>query len=132
MVKLDINIFISLTFTSMKTTLTQAQMNFVIVNQKQKIRIPTQNIIMLEGHSNYTLFHLQNGKQRLYARTIGHFQELLDSEQFIRIHRGFLVNSLCIVGYDEIENKLQMENNLRASISRRRRKNLSDVFLSQN
>jgi DNA-binding LytR/AlgR family response regulator len=116
----------------MKTTLTQAQMNFVIVNQKQKIRIPTQNIIMLEGHSNYTLFHLQNGKQRLYARTIGHFQELLDSEQFIRIHRGFLVNSLCIVGYDEIENKLQMENNLRASISRRRRKNLSDVFLVQN
>jgi DNA-binding LytR/AlgR family response regulator len=116
----------------MKTVLTQAQMNFVIVNQKQKIRIPTQNIIMLEGHSNYTLFHLQNGKQRLYARTIGHFQELLDSEQFIRIHRGFLVNSLCIVGYDEIENKLQMENNLRASISRRRRKNLSDVFLVQN
>jgi DNA-binding LytR/AlgR family response regulator len=107
-------------------------MNFVMVNHKKKIRIPTQNIIMLEGHNNYTLFYLQNGKQRLYARTIGHFQELLDSEQFIRIHRGFLVNSSCIVGYDEIENKLQMENNLRASISRRRRKNLSGVFLSQN
>jgi DNA-binding LytR/AlgR family response regulator len=91
----------------MKTILTQAQMNFVIVNQKQKIRIPTQNIIMLEGHNNYTLFYLQNGKQRMYARTIGHFQELLDSEQFIRIHRGFLVNSSCIVGYDKVENKLQ-------------------------
>ena len=116
----------------MKTILTQAQMNFVIVNQKQKIRIPTQNIIMLEGHSNYTLFYLQNGKQRMYAHTLGHFQELLDSEQFIRIHRGFLVNSSCIVGYDKIENKLQMENNLEASISRRLKKNLSDVFLSQN
>jgi two-component system, LytTR family, response regulator len=116
----------------MKNTLTQAQMNFVIVNQKQKIRIPTQNIIMLEGHNNYTLFYLQNGKQRMYARTIGHFQELLDSEQFIRIHRGFLVNSQCIVGYDETENKLQMENNLKAMISRRLRKNLSNVFLRQN
>lgn len=116
----------------MKTMLTQAQMNFVIVNQKQKIRIPTQNIIMLEGHNNYTLFYLQNGKQRLYARTIGHFQELLDSEQFIRIHRGFLVNSSCIIGYDKVESKLQMENNLEASISRRLRKNLSNVFLCKN
>ncbi len=116
----------------MKTVLTQAQMNFVIVNQKQKIRIPTQNIIMLEGHNNYKLFYLQNGKQRMYARTIAHFQELLDSEQFIRIHRGFLINTSCIVGYDETENKLKMENNLRASISRRRRKNLSDVFLVEN
>lgn len=116
----------------MKTILTQAQMNFVIVNQKQKIRIPTKNIIMLEGHNNYTLFYLQNGKQSMYARTIGHFQELLDSDQFIRIHRGFLVNTCCIVGYDKMENKLQMENNLEAMISRRRRKNLSDVFLYQN
>jgi two-component system, LytTR family, response regulator len=111
----------------MKNVLKQAKMNFVIVNQKQKIRIPTQNIIMLEGHSNYTLFYLQNGKQRMYARTIGHFQELLDSEQFIRIHRGFLVNSSCIVGYDRIENKLQMENNLEACISRRLRKNLKEI-----
>ena len=114
----------------MKTTLTQTQRNFVTVNQKQKICIPTRNIIMLEGHSNYTLFYLQNGKPRMYAHTIGYFQELLDSEQFIRIHRGFLVNSSCIVGYDKIENKLQMENNLEASISRRRKKNLSETFLS--
>ncbi len=116
----------------MKTILTQTQLNFVVVNQKQKIRIPTRNIIMLEGHNNYTLFYLQNGKQRLYARTLGHFQELLDSEQFIRIHRGFLVNSSCIVSYDKTESKLQMENNLEAIISRRLRKNLSSIFLSQN
>ncbi len=108
----------------MQTNLTQAQMNFVIVNQKQKTRIPTNHIIMLEAHSNYTLFYLQNGKQRMYAHTIGHFQELIDSEQFIRIHRGFLVNSSFIVGYDKEENKLHMENNLEACISRRLRKNL--------
>ncbi|MES2519454.1 MAG: LytTR family DNA-binding domain-containing protein [Bacteroidota bacterium] len=107
-------------------------MNFVVVNQKQKIRIPTNNIIMLEGHSNYTLFHLQNGKQRMYAHTLGYFQELLDSEQFIRIHRGFLVNSSYIVGYNKTEHKLQMENNLEAIISRRRRKNLPIVFLGES
>ena len=116
----------------MKTDLTSKPIEFVTVNQKQKICIPTRNIIMLEGHSNYTLFYLQNGKPRMYARSLGHFQELLDSEQFIRIHRGFLVNASCIVSYDKTENKLQLENNLEASISRRRRKCLSDVFLMEN
>lgn len=107
-------------------------MTFLVVNQKQKIRIPTQNIIMLEGYKNYTLFHLQNGKQKLYAHTIRHFQKLLDADQFIRIHRGYLVNSSCIVSYDKVENKLQMENNLEAMISRRRRKSLSNVFICQD
>jgi DNA-binding LytR/AlgR family response regulator len=115
-----------------KSALSQTNMNFVIVNHKQKTRIPTNNIIMLEGISNYTLFHLQNGKKKLYARSIGHFEEKLMGENFIRIHRGFLVNSSCIVGYDKTENKLQMKENLEASISRRMRKNLSDVFLMQN
>lgn len=103
-------------------------MNFVVVNQRQKTRIPTQNIIMLEGCSNYTIFHLQNGMKKMYAHTISHFEEQLINEHFIRIHRGFLVNSLCIVGYDKTENKLQMQNNLEASISRRRKKQLTSLF----
>ncbi len=106
--------------------------HFVMVNRKQKIRIPVQNIIMLEGFNNYTLFHLQSGKQRLYARPIRHFEAQLLQENFIRIHRGYLVNSSCIVGYDKLENKLQMENNLQAMISRRRRKNLSDFYAIAN
>ncbi len=115
----------------MQTNFKPSATHFVVVNQKQKIRIPTDNIIMLEGISNYTLFHLQNGKKKLYARSIRHFEEKLIGENFIRIHRGFLVNSSCIVGYDKMENKLQMENNLEASISRRRRKNLSDAFFAE-
>ncbi len=103
-------------------------MDFVVVNQRQKTRIPTQNIIMLEGCSNYTIFHLQNGMKKVYAHTISYFEEQLIHEHFIRIHRGFLVNSSCIVGYDKTENKLQMQNNLEASISRRKKKQLISLF----
>jgi DNA-binding LytR/AlgR family response regulator len=106
--------------------------HFVVVNHKQRIRIPVENIIMLEGFNNYTLFHLQSGKQRLFARTIRHFEAQLLQENFIRIHRGFLVNSSCILGYDKEANTLQLENNLEASISRRRRKNLSDFYFVEN
>jgi two-component system, LytTR family, response regulator len=98
------------------------KLNFLLVNQKQKTRIPTNSIIMLEGVANYTLFHLQNGKKKLYARTLGHFEELLSEEHFIRVHRGFLVNSSCIINYDKDENILHLENNLEVSISRRRKR----------
>jgi DNA-binding LytR/AlgR family response regulator len=107
-------------FTSMQTNLA-TKIHFLIVNQKKKTRIPTSSIIMLEGLANYTLIHLQNGKQKLYARTLRHFEELLSEEHFIRVHRGFLVNSSCIINYDKEENILRLENNLEVSISRRKR-----------
>ncbi|MES2519457.1 MAG: LytTR family DNA-binding domain-containing protein [Bacteroidota bacterium] len=111
----------------MTTSFNLSPINCVMVNHKQKIRIPTQSIIMLEGHNNYTLFYLQNGKKKMYARTIGHFEELLENEHFIRVHRGFLVNSSCIISYNKEDNKLYLQNNLEASISRRRRKNLFGI-----
>jgi two-component system, LytTR family, response regulator len=97
------------------------KINFLLVNQKQKTRIPTNDIIMLEGYANYTLIHLQNGTQKLYARTLRHFENLLYGEHFIRVHRGFLVNSSFIIHYNKEENILRLENNLEVSISRRKR-----------
>jgi DNA-binding LytR/AlgR family response regulator len=106
----------------MKESFIPPKINFLLVNQKQKTLIPTNSIIMLEGYANYTLFHLQNGKKKLYARTLGYFEELLSEEHFIRVHRGFLVNSSCIIHYDKDENILHLEDNLEVSISRRRKR----------
>jgi two-component system, LytTR family, response regulator len=97
------------------------KINFLLVNQRQKTRIPTNNIIMLEGYVNYTLIHLQNGTKKLYARTLRHFEGLLSEEHFIRVHRGFLINSSFIINYDKEENIIRLENNLEVSISRRKR-----------
>jgi DNA-binding LytR/AlgR family response regulator len=105
----------------MQTNLIPTKIHFLIVNHKQKIKIPSQSIVMLEGHVNYTLIHLQNGKQKLYARTLGYFEELLSQEHFLRVHRGFLVNPSFILNYDKESCKLRLENNLEVSISRRRR-----------
>jgi DNA-binding LytR/AlgR family response regulator len=105
----------------MQTNHIPAKIHFLIVNQKQKIKIPSQSIVMLEGHINYTLIHLQNGKQKLYARTLRHFEGLLSNEHFLRVHRGFLVNPSFILNYDKESCKLRLENNLEVSISRRKR-----------
>lgn len=97
------------------------QINFLLVNQRKKTLIPTDSIIMLEGYVNYTLIHLQNGTKKLYARTLRHFEGLLSDEHFIRVHRGFLINSSFIINYNKEENILHLENNLEVSISRRKR-----------
>ena len=97
------------------------KINFLLVNRKQKIHIPTNSIIMLEGLANYTLIHLENGKKKLYARTLRHFEGLLSEEHFLRVHRGFLVNAAFIIHYNKEENILNLENNLQVSISRRKR-----------
>ena len=104
-------------------------LNFLTVNHKQKIRIPTYNIVMMEGNNKYTLFHLQNGKKKMYARTLRHFEEQMTDESFIRCHRAFLVNPAFIIGYDKEASKLHMVNNLKASISRRKHGRLGCFFL---
>jgi two-component system, LytTR family, response regulator len=105
----------------MKKPFVPAQITFLLVNQRQKTCIPTNSIIMLEGYVNYTLIHLQNGTKKLYARTLRHFEALLSDEHFIRVHRGFLINSSFIINYNKEENILHLENNLEVSISRRKR-----------
>ena len=105
----------------MQKTFIPSKITFLLVNRKNKTRIPTNSIIMLEGLANYTLIHLQNGTKKLYARTLRHFEALLSEEHFLRVHRGFLVNTSFIIHYNKEENILNLENNLQVSISRRKR-----------
>ncbi|MCU0471674.1 MAG: LytTR family transcriptional regulator [Arcicella sp.] len=111
----------------MQNELKNSSANYVLVNQKQKTLIPIENIIMLESQSNYSVFHLKNGKKRIYAHTIRHFEAQLLHQQFIRVHSGFLINPSFIVAYNREDGILRMENNLEASISRRKRKNLRGI-----
>ena len=113
----------------MKNTITlPKQSRFLVVNQKRKISISTQNIVMLEAFTNYTLIHLQDGTQRLYARTLSHFHKLLINDHFIRVHQSYLVNSMFILNYDEKGSRLFLENNIEVNISRRKKKNLSTLI----
>ena len=106
--------------------------HYVLVNQKQKTLIPVENIIMLESQSNYSVFHLKHGKKRIYAHTIRYFEEQLLDKKFIRVHSGFLINPVFVIEYNREDGKLMMANNLEANISRRKRKNLKNVFVSPN
>ena len=103
--------------------------HFIMVNHKQKTLIAIENIIMIEGQSNYSIFHLKYGRRRMYAHTIRYFEAPLLAQQFIRVHRGFLVNPSFVISYDKVESALYLHNSLKANISRRKLGNLPASFL---
>jgi two-component system, LytTR family, response regulator len=100
---------------------------YLIVNQKKKTKVPIAQIIMLEGNVNYTLLHFDNGKKKLLSHTLSYYQQQLLTENFIRVHRAFLVNQLHIVDYDLTSGKILMGNQCVVNISRRRLKNFSVI-----
>lgn len=91
------------------------------VDSKRNIALFIDRIVMLKGEGNYTLFHLQDGKTRMYAHCIHSHEHILQAKGFLRVHKSFMVNPKFVLDYDSNENQLIMENNLIAHVSRRRK-----------
>lgn len=102
--------------------------HFLMVNLKRKIYIPTSQIIMLEGSGNYTIVHLRYQRKQLYAKCISVFEEMLLPEGFIRVHRGFIVNPQYVIKYDSIRCIISLRHNLEATVSRRKKEEISSLF----
>jgi two-component system LytT family response regulator len=54
--------------------------------------IDTDTIILLEAEGSYTKFYLKNNNQHLSSNGIGEYENLLDSNTFIRIHKSYIIN----------------------------------------
>lgn len=54
--------------------------------------VETGQILYAESDSNYTHFVLETGEKYLISKTLGDVQEMLESRNFLRIHRQFVVN----------------------------------------
>jgi DNA-binding LytR/AlgR family response regulator len=88
---------------------------------RTKKTIPLQEIIMLQGEVNYTLIHLLGGRKVLIPRTLKLFETVLENYDFLRTHRGFIINCEHLQSIDNQGLLMSMSNNLQASISRRRK-----------
>jgi DNA-binding LytR/AlgR family response regulator len=83
--------------------------------------VPLQEIIMLQGMVNYTILHLQGGRKILVPRTLKLFEVILENYDFLRTHRGFIINCEHLQSIDNEGVSMRMTNNLLAIVSRRRK-----------
>ena len=101
-----------------------------------KLAIPTvagtlfvgvDELIRCEGESNYTCFHLANGRRHLSAKTIKEYEEILCGHGFIRVHKSHLINRTCIVNYLN-EGAVLLKDNQKIPVSRLRKEAVKKIL----
>ena len=107
-------------------------------NLPDKIALPYQNgvtfieiknIICCESENNYSRFFTTDGKQHMVSKTLGHIQEVLESRNFLRVHRQYLVNLDHIKKYVRGEgNYLILSNNQSIPVARNQKERLIEKF----
>lgn len=54
--------------------------------------LKTEEIIRLSGNGNYTDLFLSGGRRKTVSRVLKYFEELLQADGFLRVHKSHLVN----------------------------------------
>ncbi|MGA0558780.1 LytR/AlgR family response regulator transcription factor [Larkinella sp. VNQ87] len=93
----------------------------------RKRTISLEEIVRLEGSGNYTNFFLKDGTRMLVSRTLKEYEELLDGEAFVRVHKSCIVNLGYVRRfYVKKEGELELNDGQQVKISRRRAQNFMD------
>jgi two-component system LytT family response regulator len=87
-------------------------------------------IVRLEGESNYTRFFFMEKKPVLASKTLKEFDEILSRHGFLRIHKSHLINKKHITNLSG-DGVLTMADKSKVEISRRRRAEVAE-FLRTN
>ena len=84
-------------------SLSPAQNQRVVVKNGSKIKIiPVHDILFLEAADDYVKIHTHEG-YFLKNKTMSHFEQALDGQQFVRSHRSYIVNVQQITRIDPYE-----------------------------
>src|SRR5262245_20887950 len=84
-------------------SLSPSQSQRVVVKNGSKIKIiPAHDIFYLEAADDYVKIHTQEG-YFLKNKTMNHFEQVLDKQQFVRGHRSYIVNIQQITRIDPYE-----------------------------
>lgn len=86
-------------------------------------RVAVNDVVMMEGDGNYTLFYFSSGKKIMVSRTLKEYETLLDAHSFVRIHKSYLINLHHLKEYDtRVEEMVVLKNGIRVGVARRRKK----------
>lgn len=104
----------------------------------QKIMLPTMQgfeivkvskILYCIAEDNFTHFHLQGGSKLLICRTLKHFESILPSSPFLRIHRSHIVNLDYVIKYTKGKGGyVTMQDHHELEVSERKKAELFERF----
>lgn len=75
----------------------------IVVKSGRKIQvIPVESIYYIESQDDFVMIYCRDG-HFMKQKTMKFFEEHLDGEQFVRIHRSYLLNLACIAEIQHYE-----------------------------
>ena len=84
-------------------SLSPAQSQRIVIKDGSKIKIiPVHDVQYLEAADDYVKIHTKDG-YFLKNKTMNHFEQVLDGQQFVRSHRSYIVNVHQITRIDPYE-----------------------------
>ena len=86
-----------------EVSMSPAQSQRIVVKNGSKIKIiPVKDVLYLEAADDYVKIYTQEG-YFLKNKTMNHFEQVLDTHQFVRSHRSYMVNVQQITRIDPYE-----------------------------
>ncbi|MBO3699585.1 LytTR family DNA-binding domain-containing protein [Roseivirga sp. E12] len=85
---------------------------FMLKDKGREIYVKVDDVQFLESAGNYVVLHTSD-QQYVYRATMNQMESSLDKEEFLRIHRSFLVNRRFVKSYQYLtgnEFSFQMKN----------------------
>ncbi|PIE87023.1 MAG: DNA-binding response regulator [Bacteroidetes bacterium] len=93
----------------------------IVIKDGSSIKIiPIQDLIYLEAYDDYVKVHTAE-KKYLKKKTLTYYEKTLDKQQFVRIHRSYIINLLELTGIEPFEKnsyRAILKNGERIPISR--------------
>lgn len=78
------------------------------------------DIVLLEADINYTVVHFKDGEKFIVATPLKSLQSRLEPFNFYRTHKSYMVNLNCVASYLELHKQVQMIDNKKIIVSRRK------------
>lgn len=100
--------------------------NYISIGGRQEVN-PAE-VVMLQAEINYTLVYFVNGRKTIVATPLKKLEERFTPFEFYRTHKSYLVNLKCVKCFIEPTNVLQMDDNHRVIVSRRKRTGLKEYL----
>ncbi len=94
------------------------------------IFISTESITKIEADSNYSKVYFTDRKPIVICKTLQEFEDILDEEHFLRLHRSHIVNINQIQSFNTKEKYVILNDKTRITVSSRRKALLLNICQS--
>lgn len=109
-------------------------------NKIKKIAIPYKSdyvmlnlvdILYIEADRMYSIIHVKENKKYIASKKLSYYENLLSfEEEFIRVHRSWIVNTSTINLYSKKDKNIQLKNQFKIPISKSYKEEFETIFCS--